>query len=145
MKITRKNLLDYPYIPKVIEIDKKKLQKLKDNPPVAEHGKVIGSNHVFPYQLRSFTVSGPNLVDKKEWEMKVRYLEVKLSSEIRLFGFIKTEIDTRLATIGSARDKVAMEYILQGMTQEEVGDKLFLSQSAISKTIGKFVDDNEVE
>jgi len=140
MTITKKNLLDYPYIPRIIEIDKEKLKKLKDNPPVAEHGKVIGSSHVFPFQLRSFTVSGPNLVDDRDWRLKVRYLEVKLSSEIRLYGFIKTEIDTRLATIGSARDKLAMEYILQGMTQEEVGDKLFLSQSAISKTVGKFID-----
>lgn len=141
IKLTKQNLKDYPYLYEVIQQDKKKLQQYKDNAPVATHGKVVGSNPVFPFELRSFTVSGPDFADRKDWELKVRYLEVKLSAEINLYNQITLEIDTMIANIDDVRDKLIMELLIkQGKTQEEVARMYNLDQCNISRRINKYIN-----
>ena len=139
MKITKKNLLDYPLIPKIIEVDKKKLQKLKDNPPLAIHGKVTGSNPAFPYQLRSFTISGPDIADDRQWKQNVRYLEVKLNSEINFYNDLKLKLDTAIANLEDVRLKLIVEYTLQGYTQENISEIIFLERSVVSRELDKFI------
>lgn len=139
MQFTRKQLMDYPYLDRVIEQEEKKLERYINNPPVAMHGKVSGSNHVFPYQLRSFTVSGPDIVDFKQWDAKRRYLEVKLDSDKKFHERLKMEIDEMIAGIEEPRDKMVVEYITQGMKQSKIAKLLNIDQSTVSRTIDKYV------
>lgn len=139
MQITKRQIMDFPYLPKIIAADERKLERYKNNPPVAIHGKVMGSNSVFPYQLRSFTVSGPDFDDSKEWEQKVRYLEVKIASEKRFYEQLMVDIDTMIASIFDVRDKLVMEYIVSGKKQQQVAMLLNMDQSTVSRTIDKYV------
>lgn len=139
MQITKKNLLDYHLIPQIIEKDQEKLKHYKENPPVAIHGKVTGSNSVFPYQLRSFTVSGPDFQEQQNWKMKIRYLEVKLQSEIKFYNNLKLELDTAIASLDDMRMKLVIEYTLLGKTQEWIANKVFLERSSVSREIDRFI------
>lgn len=81
MTLTRKALASYPYLRQIIDRDEKKLKKYIENPPVAEFGKVYGSNANFPYEARGFTVSGPNIADDKAWKQRISDLKIKISCE----------------------------------------------------------------
>lgn len=142
MKLTRQNLKDYPFIPGIIERNKKKLQYYKDHPPVAEHGKVIGSNAEYPYQLKSFTVSGPNIADDREWIQKCRYLEITIAEETRLLKEVKAAIEELIAGITDLRDKTVFEMlVIEGKTQQQVAIACHMDQATVSRTIGKYVED----
>ena len=140
MVITKKNLLEYPLIPKIVEEDRKKLKKLKENPPTAIHGKVVGSSADFPFQLRHFTVSGPDFADNRDWKNNVRYLEIKLPSEINFYNDLKLKLDIAIADLKDIRLKLIVEYTLRGYTQEKIAKEVFLDRSVISRELDKFID-----
>lgn len=138
--ITKEYLANYTYLKEIIERDKKKLEKLKTNPPVNEVGKVYGSSKSFPYLPRGFYVSEPNIRDNKEGKAKVRVLEVQLQSEIQLLEQMKCEIDMLIANITNPRDKLVFEYLYHdGMTQQQVAKKMYMDRSNVSKIINKYI------
>lgn len=131
---------NYPYLHQVIEKDEKKLKRYQENPPIAEHGKVYGSNASFPFQERGFTVSGPNVVDKKNWEQNISEIRMKLSIEKDFYNRIMVAIDELILGIESPRDKLVFEYLYHdGMTQQQVADMLYIDRSYVSKIVDKYI------
>ena len=132
---------NYRYLDEIIRKDEEKLQYYKDNPPSAYVGKVQASNKEFPYQRISIEVSGSDVKDRRAWKQKQSELIVKLHSERAELEQMKLEIDIFLTTIFDSRDRLVFEYLYRdGMTQQEVADKLFLDRSTVSKIVDRYLE-----
>ena len=139
--MTKELLNNYRYLDEVIKKDEAKLQYYKDNPPSAYVGKVQASNKEFPYQRTSVEVSGCEIKDRRAWKQKQYELITKLHNERAELERMKLEIDIFLTTIFDSRDRLVFEYLYRdGMTQQEVADKLFLDRSTVSKIVDRYTE-----
>lgn len=139
--MTKEKLKQYRYLSELIRKDEEKLQYYKDNPPSAYVGKVQASNKEFPYQRTSLEVSGSDVKDRRSWKQKQYELIGKIHSEREKFERLQIEIDLFFTTIFDSRDRLIFEYIYRdGMTQQEVSDKLFLDRSWISRIIDRYLE-----
>lgn len=139
--MTKELLNNYRYLDEVIRKDEEKLQYYKDNPPSAYVGKVQASNKEFPYQRTSVEVSGCEIKDRRAWKQKQYELISKLHNERAELEQMKLEIDIFLTTIFDSRDRLVFEYLYRdGMTQQEVADKLFLDRSSVSKIVDRYLE-----
>ena len=139
--MTKELLNNYRYLDEVIKKDEAKLQYYKDNPPSAYVGKVQASNKEFPYQRTSVEVSGCEIKDRRAWKQKQYELITKLHNERAELERLKLEIDIFLTTIFDSRDRLVFEYLYRdGMTQQEVADKLFLDRSTVSKIVDRYTE-----
>lgn len=139
--MTKEKLKQYRYLSELIRKDEEKLQYYKDNPPSAYVGKVQASNKEFPYQRTSVEVSGSDVKDRRAWKQKQYELIVKLHNERAELEQMKLEIDIFLTTIYDSRDRLVFEYLYRdGMTQQEVADKLFLDRSSVSKIVDRYLE-----
>lgn len=139
--MTKELLNNYRYLDEVIKKDEAKLQYYKDNPPSAYVGKVQASNKEFPYQRTSIEVSGCDIKDRRAWKEKQYELITKLYDERAELEQMKLEIDIFLTTILDSRDRLVFEYLYRdGMTQQEVADKLFLDRSTVSKIVDRYLE-----
>ena len=138
--LTREYLANYVYLQEVIEKDKKKLKDVKDNPPTTEVSKVYGSSHLFPYLKKGFFVAEPNVKDSLRWKEKIRLFEFTITEEIKALEQIKFEINELIMTIKNPQHKLVFEYLyIDGMTQQQVADKLYMDRSNVSKIVDKYV------
>lgn len=143
--MTKELLNNYRYLDEVIKKDEEKLQYYKDNPPSAYIGKVQASNKEFPYQRTSIEVSGCDIKDRRAWKEKQYELITKLYDERAELEQMKLEIDIFLTTIFDSRDRLVFEYLYRdGMTQQEVADKLFLDRSTVSKIVDRYLGKSAV-
>ena len=141
--MTKELLNNYRYLDEVIKKDEEKLRYYKDNPPSAYVGKVQASNKEFPYQRTSIEVSGCEVKDRRTWKQKQYELITKLHNERAELERTKLEIDIFLTTIFDSRDRLIFEYLYRdGMTQQEVADKLFLDRSSVSKIVDRYTERN---
>ena len=139
--MTKELLNNYRYLDEVIKKDEAKLQYYKDNPPSAYVGKVQASNKEFPYQRTSIEVSGCDIKDRRAWKEKQYALITKLYNERAELEQMKLEIDIFLTTIFDSRDRLVFEYLYRdGMTQQEVADKLFMDRSTVSKIVDRYTE-----
>ena len=139
--MTKELLNNYRYLDEVIKKDEAKLQYYKDNPPSAYVGKVQASNKEFPYQRTSIEVSGCDIKDRRAWKEKQYALITKLYNERAELEQMKLEIAIFLTTIFDSRDRLVFEYLYRdGMTQQEVADKLFLDRSTVSKIVDRYLE-----
>ena len=143
--MTKELLNNYRYLDEVIKKDEAKLQYYKDNPPSAYVGKVQASNKEFPYQRTSVEVSGCEIKDRRAWKQKQYELITKLHNERAELERMKLEIDIFLTTIFDSRDRLIFEYLYRdGMTQQEVADKLFMDRSTVSKIVDRYLGKSAV-
>lgn len=139
--MTKELLNNYRYLDEIIKKDEEKLQHYKDNPPSDCVDKVQSSNKEFPYQRTSVVISGQNEKDHRTWKQKQCELIVKLHNEREELEKMKMEVDIFLTTIFDSRDRLIFEYLYRdGMTQQEVADKLFLDRSTVSKIVDRYVE-----
>lgn len=143
--MTKELLNNYRYLDEIIRKDEEKLQYYKDNPPSAYVGKVQSSNKEFPYQRTSIEVSGCEVKDRRSWKEKQYELITKLHNERAEFEQMKLEIDIFLTTIFDGRDRLIFEYLYRdGMTQQEVADKLYMDRSTVSKVVDRYLVESAV-
>ena len=139
--MTKEKLKQYRYLGELIRKDEEKLQYYKDNPPSAYVGKVQASNKEFPYQRTSIEVSGCEIKDRRAWKQKQYELITKLHNERAELERMKLEIEIFLTTIFDSRDRLIFEYLYRdGMTQQEVADKLFMDRSTVSKIVDRYLE-----
>lgn len=139
--MTKELLKQYRYLGEIIRKDEEKLKYYKQNPPSAYVGKVQSSNKEFPYQRTSVEVSGYEIKDRRAWKQKQYELIEKLHNERMEMERLKLEIDIFLTTIFDSRDRLIFEYLYRdGMTQQEVADKLFLDRSTVSKIVDRYLE-----
>lgn len=140
MKITRKDVTNYHLIEPIIEKNKKKLERYRNNEPAVAAGKVFGSEQQFPYVARGFTVSGVSPEEYKlwqEWDTKCRYLEITIKQDTDRLIQLKAEIDELIAGIEDVQDKMIFEYIVEGKSQLWISQKLHMDQSTVSLRLKK--------
>lgn len=143
--MTKELLNNYRYLDAIIKKDEEKLQYYKENPPSSYVGKVQSSNKEFPYQRTSVEVSGCEVKDRRAWKQKQWELIAKLHNERIELEQMKMEVDIFLTTIFDSRDRLIFEYLYRdGMTQQEVADKLFLERSTVSKVVDRYLVDSAV-
>lgn len=143
--MTKELLNNYRYLDEVIKKDEEKLKYYKANPPSAYVGKVQSSNKEFPYQRTSVEVSGCEVKDRRAWKQKQYELIEKLHNERAELEQMKLDIDMFLTKIVDSRDRLIFEYLYRdGMTQQEVADKLFLERSTVSKVVDRYLVDSAV-
>lgn len=141
--MTKELLRQYRYLGEVIRKDKEKLKYYKENPPEAYVGTVQCSNRQFPYQRTSVEVSGCEVKDRRQWKEKQYALIGKLHNEQAELERMKLEIDIFLTTIYDSRDRLIFEYLYRdGMTQQEVAEKLFMDRSTVSKVVDRYLEKN---
>lgn len=142
MEITRKDIVNYHLIAPMIERNKKKLERYRNNEPCTQVGKVYGSSPTFPYEPRGFTVGGsePGDFQKwKQWDEKCRYLEILIKTDIERMEKLKQAIDELIAGIDNLEDKMIFEYVMEGKSQEWISKRIGLDQSVISRRIKKYL------
>lgn len=142
MEITRKDIVNYHLIAPMIERNKKKLERYRNNEPCVQAGRVYGSSPTFPYEPRGFTVAGTEPEDYhkwKQWDEKCRYLEILIKTDIERMTRLKQEIDELIAGIDNLEDKMIFEYIMEGKSQKWIASKLHMEQSCVSKRIKKYL------
>lgn len=143
--MTKELLRQYRYLGEIIRKDEEKLKYYKENPPAAYVGKVQSSNKEFPYQRTTVEVSGCEIKDRRTWKDKQYELITKLYHEREELRRLQLEIDIFLTTIYDSRDRLIFEYLYRdGMTQQEVAEKLFMERSTVSRVVDRYLKKNLV-
>lgn len=144
MKITRKDIANYKLLKVLLERDRRKLDRYIAKQPSTYSGKVYGSNPQFPYEARGFTVGGCNdneIRKRQEWDLKCRELETLVQEDIRQLNELEMSIDKIIIECNDIEDKLILEYTKDGMSQQQIADKLNLDQSRVSRRLKKYVTD----
>ncbi len=137
--MTENELKQYRLIKAEIEDLNFRISDLLTREVQMENTKVKGSLACFPYIAAHFNVMGPELVDqkKKRAEELVRKRETKrlelLEKEAEIHDYIYSIED------GEIRLIFVMTYI-DGKTQEEIGRKLHMDRSQVSRKISSYFD-----
>lgn len=132
--MTPKDLRNYKNLNRVIALMKKRVVELSDN---TVKDTVRGSNKYYPYEERSFTVTGAD--DVLTYEKRLREAEQVLE----YYEEIKRQIDSCRDLIEDPTEKLIFEYTLQGKTQQLTADFTGVTQSTVSlklRNICKLID-----
>ena len=66
---------------------------------------------------------------------------MKLHNERIELKQLQIEVDIFLTTIFDGRDRLIFEYLYRdGMTQQEVADKLYMDRSTVSKVVDRYLN-----
>lgn len=144
MKITRKDIANYKLLGVLLEKDRQKLADYIEKRPACYAGKVYGSNPQFPYEPRGFSVSGCNeyeIAQMKEWEQKCREMEIKVQEDIDRLKNLMIGIDRLIADCTDLEDKMILEYVKDGKSQQQIAMEIGLDQSVVSRRIKKYVSE----
>lgn len=136
----KKTLESYGRIKLEIEALEKRIKTLQKEQPQAEHVSVRGSNPDFPYQPMSFHFNGYNIRADEDRHRKVEQVIKKLQAKKDKLQDLEDEIESFIDSIDDITLRLIFRYrYLQGMTQEEIGRKLHIDRSRISRRIDCFL------
>ncbi|WP_310604883.1 hypothetical protein [Anaerosporobacter sp.] len=127
---------------KLIEKDKKRLEKWESYRPDAVFGKTKGSGSQFPYTERSFPVNGAyEFHGNKDYTKKIQDLKCKIQSSINKSFENKIEVEDFIESIENKSHKlVFIGLFLEGKTQEVVAKEVgYADRSNVSKIVGKYL------
>lgn len=140
----RKTLEEYQLMEQRIRTKRKRIEKLKSRTAQLEHGVVRGSNQEFPYEPRSFHVSGYNIQADERQRRRVCNLMANLEKDIAETQQRRLEVEEFIEGITDTTDQLVFTYIyLDGLTQEQVARRLHMDRSRVSRRISKYFPENE--
>ena len=90
-----------------LERDIKRLEKIE---PKHEIDKVTGSNSEFPYQPRSFTISGYNIVEEEKRNYKISWKKNILIKRKNKCEELKIQIEEFISSIPDSRTRRVFRY-----------------------------------
>ena len=135
----RKALEEYLLMEQRIQTKKERIRKLKSETAQLEHGVVRGSSQEFPYEPRSFHVSGYNIRVDERQRRRVYNLMENLEKDVAETQQRRLEVEEFIEGITDMTDQLIFTYIyLEGLTQEQTARKLHMDQSWISRRISKY-------
>ncbi len=135
----RKTLEEYQLMEQRIRTKRVRIEKLKAMAVQLEHGFVRGSNQEFPYEPRSFHVSGYNIQADERQRQRVYNLKESLEKDVAQTQQRRLEVEEFIEGITDVTDQLIFSYIfLEGLTQEQTARKLHMDQSRISRRISKY-------
>lgn len=129
--MTPKDVRNYRFLDQIIRIAEKKLDDLSVAPTLSD--KVFGSNPEYPYEERSFNVTGIDERQTLDHIAKQMAAEQEYHRLIRL----KISIDTAAREIEDPADKLMFELTMKGMSQTQVAKKMGIDQTTVSKRLLK--------
>jgi len=134
--LTEKELKEYLPICRQIERLQKKLDKVRDKDINVVKGKVRGSSTEFPYIETHMSV---DMYEPKQYDVsKKKIKDIKL--EIATLKKKKAAIEKFIDNIEKTETRLIFQYyFIDGMTQREIGEKLNLDRSGISKKINGYI------
>ena len=77
----------------------------------------------------------------KEWEQKCREMEIKVQEDIDRLKDLAIGIDRLIADCTDLEDKMFLEYVKDGKSQQQIAMEIGLDQSVVSRRIKKYVSE----
>lgn len=77
----------------------------------------------------------------KEWEQKCREMEIKVQEDIDRLKNLTIGIDRLIADCTDLEDKMILEYVKDGKSQQQIAMEIGLDQSVVSRRIKKYVSE----
>jgi len=119
---------------RIKQMDKQKDRLITD--------KVTGSSKEFPYTMQHFNVTG---IDEEEHNLRIRKInELQRKRNKKLLELIEkeTEMHDYIYSIHDSeiRQIFTMRFI-DGLTQDDIGYKVHMDRSTVSKKISKYLED----
>lgn len=134
--MTKKELAMYPVLKKRVEKLEHDIEDLKAKDIESVSGKVKGSMKEFPYIERRFSVQ----MEVPGEAEKIRRQIAKKQKEIIEVREQMRDVENFIDDIEDLHIKTIFEYsFLEGLTQKEVGDKIGLDRSRISRKVDNFL------
>ena len=127
--MTVNDVKHYRFLDKAIRAAEKRIDAIREGDVVFD--KVTGSNPEYPYEERSFSISGRT-------SSQVAMI-MAISERDRLVQ-IKSEIETALHTITDPMDKVIFERTMRGQSQKQIALHLKVNQGTISRRLAKLCE-----
>ncbi|MDO4553695.1 MAG: hypothetical protein Q4B70_00950 [Lachnospiraceae bacterium] len=138
--VTKQDLEDYLLLRQQIQTLENRIQRLEKSASQYGYGAVKGSNPDFPYQPMSFHVSGYNVSDSEKKLEKIKNLQYELGRQKEEAEEKRLEIEEFIAAIKNREIQLIFSYrYLKGETQEQVGKRMHLDRSRISRKIDNYL------
>lgn len=135
----KKTLEDYRLLEQRIRTKRARIEKLKNMAARWEYAAVRGSNPEFPYQPVSFHVSGYNIRDDEKKQIRIHSLMESMKKDVAAAEQQRLAVEEFIENIPDMTDQLIFTYMyLEGMTQEQAAEKLYMDQSRISRRISKY-------
>jgi RNA polymerase sigma factor (sigma-70 family) len=138
--MTENNLSQYRAIQKEIEDLSMRIKKFEDMGTPMVSDRVRGSSKHFPYIEKYYYVSGVDTEANNKRKKLISQLQKKRSDMIEELLKMEQEIHDYIYTIpdSEVRQIFVFRYI-DGLSQEEIGDKLHMDRSGVSRRITKYL------
>lgn len=135
-----KTLKQYKYLVREKEKLEERIIRLENNHPAVECGIVKGSMDQFPYIQKNYRVSGYNIKDDVRRRRKIEKYRLMLKEQRDKCIQQELEITEFINGIFDSRARLALTYVfIDGESQEEVGKKLGIDRSVVSRIITQYV------
>lgn len=138
--MTEKELIQYRAIKNEIEDLSFRIKRIEEMGAQIITDRVKGSSKHFPYIEKYYYVSGVDSEEndkRKKWIIELqkrrnKKLEELLEMECRIHDYIYMIPDSEIRQIFTFR-------YIDGLSQEEIGEKLHMDRSGVSKRITKYL------
>lgn len=105
-----------------IKDTEEEIRKLKRKRKTVVQTNVSGSNPEFPYEKRRFTIKGTQFTYRDDAQL--RFYENILEERKQKAEEIKTQVEQWLNTIPNRMQRIIRYKIFEGMTWEQVADRI---------------------
>jgi len=140
--MNRKQLEQYGSLKKEVYILEQRLKRLHSTPTRIEHAFVKGSNPDFPYEPKSFHVSGYYVLADAKKILREEKLNTMLDKKIEECEEELLEIQDYINSISDSCTRVIFTMtFIDGLTQEQVAKKIHMDRSSVAKRITKYLGD----
>lgn len=144
MKITKYLLEEYINKEREIEILEKKLNYYARKKIPSVHGVVQSSMHSYPYAQTHVVVSGSDIKSETEYQNALKQKIIELAEKKRHFDELELIVDDAIEEIPNIEIRQIVQYkYLFGYTDAEIGEKMGLERSSISKKLTRFFESCE--
>ena len=129
--MTVNDVKNFKHMEKAIQMAKKRLDDLGETPTLSD--KVFGSNPEYPYEARSFTVTGRNELAVVIHRRRV----AEAKAELDRLLILKRQIEETLDDIVDFTDKIIFESTMKGKSQAQIAMMLHVDQATVSRKLKK--------
>ena len=138
--MTENNLSQYRAIQMEIKDLSMRIKKFEDMGTPMVSDRVRGSSKHFPYIEKYYYVSGVDTEANNKRKKLISELQKKRSDKVEELLKMEQEIHDYIYTIpdSEVRQIFVFRYI-DGLSQEEIGDKLHMDRSGVSRRITKYL------
>ena len=132
--MTVNDVKNYKHLDRAIRMAKQRLDDLGEVPTLSD--KVSGSNPEYPYEARSFNVTGRSQLAIMIHKQRVN----EARKEIDRLVFLKRQIEELADEITDYTDKIIFTSTMDGKSQSQVAMMLHIDQATVSRKLRKLCE-----